>query len=156
MGTKKDELTAPVTEPEQPIWETFGVSKDNWDAMEIPDFLRCEKAPCTPQLITPVSTPFPVSHHRVPVSIAGQKTGNESGQKALLKGDEFEKPKVNGLEVLLKDNEFEKFRVNPDEIEQQIRIEADRRWREWLPTKTSRRRPRKSWYEKKVRKEFYK
>ncbi len=52
-------------------------------------------------------------------------------------------------------DEFSKFRVSPDEIASKINKEADRRWREWMPTKTDRKRPRKSWYVKQVRKEYY-
>jgi hypothetical protein len=51
--------------------------------------------------------------------------------------------------------DFEKFRVDPQEIETTIKREADRRWREWLPTKESRKRPRLSWYVRQVRKEYY-
>jgi hypothetical protein len=45
--------------------------------------------------------------------------------------------------------------VDPDEIERKIKTEADRRWREWMPTKTDRKRPRMSVLIRQVRKEFY-
>jgi len=50
---------------------------------------------------------------------------------------------------------FDNFRIDPAEIESQIRIEADRRWRNWTPTKESLTRPRKSVFIREVRKEFY-
>lgn len=52
-------------------------------------------------------------------------------------------------------DEFSRFRVDPDEIESKIRHEADRRYRDWTPTKAQPKRPRKSVFERQVRKEFY-
>lgn len=51
--------------------------------------------------------------------------------------------------------DFAHFRVDPAEIETKIATEADKRWRNWMPTKTDRKRPRKSAYIKQVRKEYY-
>lgn len=141
MGTKKDDITASVTELEQTPWEAVGVSKQEWDITGVPEFLRRKEPSCIPQPVMPKhihslgQTPRPPA----PVPFVGEETGSKIGLESYSKGDEFAR-----------------FRVDPDEIEQQIKLEADRRWREWLPTKLSRHRPRKSWYEKQVRKEFYK
>jgi hypothetical protein len=43
-----------------------------------------------------------------------------------------------------------------EELETSIKVEADKRWRNWMPTKTDRTRPRKSTYIKQVRAEFTK
>lgn len=50
---------------------------------------------------------------------------------------------------------FDKFRVDPAEIETRIKVEADRRWRNWTPSREHLTRPRKSFFLREARKEFY-
>jgi hypothetical protein len=131
------EVTAPVTP-----WERVGLTKDVWDALEIPEAFIRRDTPVGP------SVSVMAKERKTTASpIAPGASGSVGGTTGL--------SEKSLTQLTHKTDEFAKFRVDPDEIERMIRAEADRRWREWLPTKTDRKRPRLSAYVKQVRKEYY-
>lgn len=138
MGTDEIEVTAAVTEPRRlEPWEAAGMTKDLWDALEIPTFLLRGHPDCKVSASPPA---WPTSRTpTAPAPAAPVSDGSSSGESSKPPGT----------------LDFSQFRVDPAEIETKIKAEADRRWRNWMPTKEDRTRPRKSWYEKQVRKEFY-
>lgn len=153
MGT--NEVTAAVTadaggaEPErvQEPWERVGMTKADWDMLEIPAFLQRRGSECPtsgpnlPSAKHPDGpTPCPQTSATAPAAAACD--GNTSGN-------------ATSTSIVGATGDFMQFRVDPAEIETKIKTEADRRWRNWVPTKTDRKRPRKSWYEKQVRREYY-
>ncbi|MDE2106831.1 MAG: hypothetical protein KGL39_56975 [Patescibacteria group bacterium] len=64
-------------------------------------------------------------------------------------------PKNQAAEIRPSADVFDKFRVDPAEIETRIKVEADRRWRNWTPSREHLTRPRKSFFLREARKEFY-
>lgn len=127
MGT--EEVTAAVIEP----WQRVGLTKEQWDDLEIPGFLRrCDNDP-------------------VRATTAGHMASKKSPTEPVAAAA----PAVDTTGGLPSGIDFAQFRVDPDEIERKIRAEADIRWRNWVPTKTDRKRPRLSTYVRAVRKEFY-
>ena len=153
-------VTAPVTPPKKPKektpWENAGLTKAEWDALEIPAALRrsSPSAPASPP--SPASSPTPKSAAApaAPPS-SGSKTGSA---KSTTTSETPSKttPKSTSGGLL----DFQKWRVDPEDIERKIRQEADRRWREWTPTADDARkgiqtRPRLSVFIKQARKEFY-
>lgn len=105
--------------------------EDPWKDLEIPPFLR-RVAGKTTEIVGPARAPAATSS-------AGGPSGPTSDTKVI--------PGLTGA--------FDHFRVDPNEIESKIKQEADRRWRAWVPTKEHLSRPRKSYYLKQVRKEYY-
>lgn len=137
MGKKPLTTEPPVrAEPVEPEKVTAPVTpptEDPWAHLEIPEFLR---------RTDPVVAPGPTHAH---APIANTSGGAKSGTGQV---------STHGVMAGATGN-FEQFRVDPEEIESKIRHEADRRWRAWVPTKEHLSRPRKSYYLKQVRKEFY-
>ncbi len=135
---RRDKITAPVTE--QPP------AKDPYDFSDFPDmpemFLRNPdntfkwKSPTTvaPKTSAPATASAPSA-----ASPGGETSGMPSSMPSGSPGGGFDQYRV----------------VSPDEINTKIKQEADRRWREWMPTKTDRKRPRLSTYVRQVRKEYY-
>lgn len=148
MGTDEIEVTAAVTEPRKlEPWEIAGLTKEMRDALEIPAFLRRGDPACTvgqsqPSARSP-ARPMPPPPTPATAAAAAVSGGSSSGSKP------NNNPGVTGT------FDFNQYRVDPAEIETKIKSEADRRWRNWMPTKEDRKRPRRSWYERQVRKEFY-
>ena len=141
-------VTAAVTvdEPRKlEPWDLACLTKAEWDALDIPTFLRRGHPDCAVSTIIYVSPP--PSKPPVPAPLVSGYVGGPTGT-----GSSFESAQFTTLGAT---GDFSQFRVDPDEIEQKIRLEADKRWRNWMPTKTDRKRPRKSWYMKQVRKEYY-
>lgn len=133
VDAARAEVTEPVTLPSP--WEIARLTEQQWNDLEIPAFLR--RTDTTPSEARPAPTknaPTPPA-----VGSAGGPSGGSSSTAAA--------GITGGM--------FDHFRVDPEEIESKIRHEADRRWRAWVPTKEHLSRPRKSYYEKQVRKEFY-
>lgn len=128
-----EKVTAPVTEP----------TEDPWAHLEIPPFLRrVEGSKTLTAPSTPTSTPLTQKSATAPAAAAsaGSTSGATTGATTLAGA-------TGGM--------FDQFRVDPEEIESKIRHEADRRWRAWVPTKEHLSRPRKSYYLKQARKEYY-
>lgn len=123
-----EEVTAPVTGP----WVAVGMTEEEWRTLSIPDFL-----------IRRASAPKPA-----PVPDASACVGLASGPASNTPSTAATSP--TGLT-----GGFEHFRVDPQEIERKIKAEADRQWREWMPTKTDRKRPTKRGLIKRIRKEYY-
>lgn len=137
------DFTGPSVEPEKVTAPVTAPTEDPWAHLEIPPFLRRvegSKTPTAPS--TPASMPSTPRSATAPAAAAsaGATSGVNTGA-TMLAG-------VTGCM-------FNQFRVDPEEIESKIRHEADRRWRAWVPTKEHLSRPRKSYYLKQVRKEFY-
>jgi hypothetical protein len=132
-------VTAAVTEDEprvQTPWEIVGMDEKTWRSLEIPAFLRRTDT-------TVKVSPAPIAP--APVPAAAASAGTPSG--ATTKSEPATNMGVTGG--------FEHFRVDPEEIERKIKAEADALWRNWMPTKTDRKRPRLSTYIKQVRKQYY-
>lgn len=136
------EVTAAVT-PLTP-WEAIGMDKDTWDQLEIPAFLR--------RSTTGSASSTPPGTRSRPKSATAPAVGASGGE---VSGSRLSAPTVSGMTGTAS-MDFSQFRVDPTEIETKIRQEADKRWRNWMPTKESRARPRLSTYIKQVRREFYK
>lgn len=130
-------VTAPVTRSPPTAWEQVGLTEEEWNGLEIPKFLR-RTEPVASVSTTPLGSP-PAT-----VPAAAASAGTPSGPPS-------SPVTVSGVTGGM----FDQFRVDPEEIESKIRHEADRRWRAWVPTKEHLSRPRKSYYLKEVRKEFY-
>lgn len=130
------EITAAVTP-----WSAVGLSEDLWNDLEIPPFLRRTEATLTAPS-TPTSTVSPPKAATAPA--AGVSGGYTSGVNTPA-------PNPAGLTGGM----FDQFRVDPEEIEAKIKREADALWRNWIPTKEDRKRPRLSTYIKRVRKTYY-
>lgn len=156
-----EEVTAPVTPRAPPTpWETVGLTEDEWKNLEIPGFLRRtsgkKPSPSSTSAAPPPTArsdalPTPgTSCPDAPASTASSPAGKTPGTPSR---PEIEKPTAPPSTTK---DEWQCFRVDPDEIETKIKVEADRRWREWMPTKESRKRPRLSVYIRRVRREFYK
>lgn len=105
-------------------------NEDDDKYLGIPDFLK--RAP-TPANLAPGDIQRPI------VTADGNTTDAETAPSP-----ESPQPKP-----------FENFRVDPAEIETKIQVEADRRWRNWQPSREHLTRPRKSFFLREVRKEFY-
>ena len=88
----------------------------------------------------------------IPVALC--RTCRPPQEQPLLVVGETEPPASVVRDVAPADG-FAQFRVDPEEIEVKIRLEADRRWRQWTATKEHLTRPRKSYFLRQVRKEFY-
>lgn len=134
-----EKVTAPVT---QTPWAAVGLSEEEWNGLEIPAFLR-RTAPTLIAPSTPTSTPSTPKSATVPDAAAS--AGSTSGESTSV-------PTTAGATGGM----FDQFRVDPEEIERKIKAEADALWRNWMPTKTDRKRPRLSTYIKRVRKDYYK
>lgn len=155
-GMFVDAVTAPVTNPVPPDlsgtspepethramtpWEIAGMDEETWNGLEIPAFLRRTEVTLTAPS-TPTSTVSPTAAAPAPAATAS--VGVTSG------------PPSSPTTVSGATGGFEHFRVDPEEIERKIKTEADVLWRNWMPTKTDRKRPRLSTYIRQVRKLYY-
>lgn len=137
LFVEEEKVTAPVTP-----WAAVGLSEEQWNELEIPAFLR-RTEPTLTAPSTPTSTVSPAKAATAPAADAS--AGFTSGEST----SESSPAGVTG-------GMFDQFRVDPAEIEAKIKREADALWRNWVPTKTDRKRPRLSTYIKRVRKEYYK
>jgi hypothetical protein len=179
---EKPDVTAPVTEPETPkkpkektAWERVNLTKEEWDALEIPPMFRRAhsdtKPPARPP--SPATSPTPSS---VAAPAASSSPGKKSGKRrssgtASTPFSTTDQPTKTGTKASWTASEptpptltdFDKFKiVTPEDIETKIRHEADRRYRDWTPSAADTRkrkgktsRPRIEWFIKQVRKEFY-
>lgn len=124
-------------------WAAVGLSEDEWNGLEIPQFLQRRTEPTLTAPTTPISTPSTPSVATAPAAAAS--VGGTSGGTT-------DAPNPVGLTGTM----FSQFYVDPEEIERKIKAEADQLWRNWMPTKTDRKRPRISTYLRQVRKSYYK
>lgn len=165
---EKPDVTAPVTEPETPkkpkektAWERVNLTKEEWDALEIPPMFRrahSDTKPARPP--SPASSPTPsiataptVSSSagkksgkrrssgtvKKPISTTDQltKTGTEASSTAPPPPREPTRPSepTPPAESAPSLTDFNKFKiVTPEDIEKKIRHEADRRYRDWTPS----------------------
>ncbi len=142
-------VTATVAEPEGmtlrlTVWEEAGfVTKEAFDALAIPEmFLRNPDNTFKWPLTQSLKTHIPIEKARslaAPVPSAAEPDGSKNGSTSKSRSED----------------EFSHFKIDHSAIEAKIKKEADKRWRNWMPTKTDRTRPRLSTYVRLVRKEFY-
>lgn len=136
-------VTAPVTPT---AWERVGMTEEEWNALAIPpQFIRTGPSP--PTSLANATAPAAASG-------GGKRNGSASNAKTL-----NSTPPTAPAPIIAADP-FAQFKtVTPDDIERQIRREADRRRREWMPSKgdkkENRKQPRLSFFIRQVRKEFY-
>lgn len=138
-GKPAGEITAAVTDaPNQ------GLTVPSDDGLEIPKFLLRN---------ADGSFTFPGALAG-DVSASGPEpaTGDGGASVAQSQSDDVAPPEPEPTD------EFARFRVDPSEIETAIQQEADRRWRNWTPTKGEAKltRPQKRAFVRDVRAEFRK
>lgn len=126
-------VTAPVT-----AWAAVGLTEEEWNALEIPTFLRRTE----PTLTAPSTPTSTVSRPKAATApAAAASAGSTSGATTNVSSPAG---MTGGM--------FDQFRVDPDEIERKIKAEAERLWYTW----EGPHRPRKSTLIKRVRKDYYK
>ncbi len=133
----EEPLTEPVTRPKPTAWEEVGLTKAEWDGLDIPPmFIRTEEGD------------------------RGKREKRDADRRQSLVEASAKVQQAGVLETgtqSVEEDHFAKYRVDPDEVERKIIAEADRLWRDWVPNKKDLdKRPRLSAFVRRVRKDYYK